>query len=141
MTGVGIVGLGFMGRTHIGAYAEAARRGHTNRLVAVCDASEERRAGRAGGAGNLESGETEELMFDPGSVAATADPAELFANPEVELVSICTPTDSHVDLALAALEAGKHVLVEKPVALTSAEVARLADAARDLGAGLLMTLG
>jgi predicted dehydrogenase len=130
VTGVGIVGLGFMGRTHINAYAEAARRGHANRLVAVCDASPERRAGRAGGAGNLEAGETEELMFDPSTVAATADPAELFANPEVELVSICTPTDSHVDLALAALEAGKHVLVEKPVALSSSEVARLADAAR-----------
>ena len=85
MTGVGIVGLGFMGRTHINAYAEAARRGHANRLVAVCDASPERRAGRAGGAGNLEAGETEELMFDPSTVAATADPAELFANPEVEL--------------------------------------------------------
>ena len=129
--GVGILGLGFMGRTHIGAYAEAAKRGHANRLVAVCDASPERRAGKAGGAGNLEAGETEELMFDPSTLAAYDDPAALFADPNVELVSICTPTDTHVDLALAALAAGKHVLVEKPVALTSAEVGRLAAAAAE----------
>jgi len=126
---VGVLGLGFMGRMHLGAYSAANGRGSTNRLVAVCDADADRRAGKPGGAGNLESGPTEELMFDPSVVRAYADPAELFADDEVELISICTHTDSHVDLAIQALEAKKHVLVEKPVALTSAEVERLATAA------------
>jgi predicted dehydrogenase len=65
-----------------------------------------------------------------GDVAGYATPEELLADPRVALVSICTPTDSHVDLALAALAANKHVLVEKPVALAHADVARLGVAAR-----------
>ncbi|MCB9913950.1 MAG: Gfo/Idh/MocA family oxidoreductase [Planctomycetes bacterium] len=128
--GIGIVGLGFMGRTHLAAYRAAGKRGHDNHLVAVCDADPERRAGRAGAAGNLEAGGDAERMFDPAIVRAYPSPAELFADEDVELVSICTPTDTHVELALAALEAGKHVLVEKPVAVSASEVTRLASAAR-----------
>ena len=45
---------------------------------------------------------------------------------DVDLVSICTRTDTHVELAIAALEAGKHVLVEKPVGITADAVAQLA---------------
>jgi predicted dehydrogenase len=130
-TRVAVLGLGFMGRTHIGAYAAANESGSPNELVAVCDSDPERRAGRSGAAGNLEGGESDELMFDPSEVRAYADPSELFADPDVELISICTHTDSHVDLAIEALAAGKHVLVEKPVAKTSAEVERLVAAAAE----------
>ena len=129
MTGVGVVGLGFMGRTHLAAYRDAAKAGHPNRLVAVSDQDPARRSGENSGAGNLNIGSGSERLFDPDEVAGYADPAELFADERVELVSICTPTDSHVDLAIAALLAGKHVLVEKPVALTHPEVARLGVAA------------
>src|SRR6185295_16666128 len=51
-------------------------------------------------------------------------PEELLARKDLDLVSICTWTDSHVDLALAALAAGKHVLVEKPIALRERPAAR-----------------
>ena len=127
--GVAVLGLGFMGRTHLGAYHAANAAGHANELVAVCDSDRDRRRGLPGGQGNLEDGAELELMFDPTTVLAYADPSELFADDGVHLVSICTHTDSHVDLAIQALEAGKHVLVEKPVALHSADVERLADAA------------
>lgn len=127
--GVGVIGLGFMGRVHVGAYAAAARDGHACRLVAVCDPDPQRRAGRAAGGGNI-GGPGPEQLFDPAIVAAYADPAELLRDPRIALVSICTYTESHVDLALRALEAGKHVLVEKPISLHAAEVRRLADAAR-----------
>lgn len=126
---VGVMGLGFMGRTHIGAYRAAATRGLENELVAVCDPDPERRAGRGGEGGNPELGSHEERLFDPARVRGHATPAELFADDEVDLISICTPTDTHVDLAIEALAAGKHVLVEKPVALRAADVARLAEAA------------
>jgi predicted dehydrogenase len=129
--GIGVVGLGFMGRTHLAAYERAAEAGFANRLVAVSDIDEKLAGGRAGSGGNLETGQTEEHLFDPDATSFHLDPAELFALEEVDLVSICTHTLSHVDLAIAALEAGKHVLLEKPVALTSPEVARLADFARD----------
>lgn len=126
--GVGVIGLGFMGGTHLAAYRAAREAGFPNRLTAVCDADPDRRAGRGGTAGNMDTGSSE-LLFDPAEVSGYSEPEELFADPMVELVSICTPTDSHVDLAVRALAAGKHVLVEKPVALRAADVARLADAA------------
>jgi predicted dehydrogenase len=129
--GVGVVGLGFMGRTHIAAYRAAHAAGFANRLVAVCDSDPERRLGRAGGGGNLKTGTESELLFDPKHVRAHERAEQLFAEREVELVSICTHTTTHVELALAALAAGKHVLLEKPVALDSAGAQRLAVAARE----------
>lgn len=127
--GIGVIGLGFMGRTHLNAYRAADLAGHACRLVAVCDPDPDRRAGLAGPAGNLGAGGPDRL-FDPAQVEARAEPDELLRDPRVQLVSICTYTDSHVELALRALAAGKHVLVEKPVSLKLAEVRRLAEAAR-----------
>ena len=133
--GVGVVGLGFMGRTHVGAYRRAAEAGLANRLVAVCDASAERLTGRTGEQrGNLERRGAEdaaaaERVFDPSEVLATADFDELLACEAVDLVSVCTHTDSHVELATRALAAGKHVLVEKPVARTADALAPLVEAA------------
>ena len=57
----------------------------------------------------------------------------LRAIPDVDFVDICTPTSSHLDLTLWALEQGYHVLCEKPVALTTAEARRIADASRAAG--------
>lgn len=54
------------------------------------------------------------------------DPLALIEDPEVEAVAICTPAAGHVPLALAALDAGRHVFVEKPLALSLAEADRLA---------------
>lgn len=127
--GIGIIGLGFMGRTHLAAYRAASVAGLTNRLVAVADPNPARRDGLAGSGGNLLAGATDQPMFDPREVRAHAEPMAVIADPQVELVSICSPTRSHVDLAVAALAAGKHVLVEKPVALESQAVERLAAAA------------
>lgn len=126
--GVGVIGLGFMGQTHLRCYHAANAAGYANRLVAVCDSSAVRRAGKIDAGGNIATGQG--AAFDPDSVRAYADAAELLADPEVDLVSICTHTDTHADLAIAALNAGKHVLVEKPVAVASADVQRVADAAR-----------
>jgi predicted dehydrogenase len=62
-------------------------------------------------------------------IAGTTDFLQLIHNPDVELVDICVPTPAHEELALAALNAGKHVLCEKPLALDSAAAGRIADAA------------
>jgi len=131
---VGVVGLGFMGQTHVRAYADADAAGEACPLVAVCDHSPERLAGRVSAAGNLASaGDEGERLFDPDRVSAYDDLDAFLADDAIDLVSLCTPTDSHVPLAIRALEAGKHVLVEKPVALSSAEVDRLRAAQRDVG--------
>ncbi|RYY16807.1 MAG: oxidoreductase, partial [Cytophagaceae bacterium] len=63
--------------------------------------------------------------------------AELLANPTLELVVVNTPSATHVELARQALLAGKHVLLEKPVATTAAEVRDLFALARQQGRQLL----
>ena len=99
--GVGVVGLGFMGRTHLEAYRSANEAGEPNRIVAVCDAKASSLTGDRGPAGNLETVGGDGPAFDVDSVFGTTDVHQLLARDDVELVSICTPTDSHVDLACA----------------------------------------
>ncbi|GAA1446957.1 Gfo/Idh/MocA family protein [Leifsonia poae] len=67
--------------------------------------------------------------------ATTLD--DVLADPRVTIVSICTPTPSHASLAIRALEAGRHVLLEKPIALTVPDARAVADAA-ERAAGILM---
>jgi len=85
--------------------------------------------GGAEAAGNFETTAAADRLFDASEVHTYTNPAGLLADEAVDLVSICTHTDTHVDLAIAALRAGKHVLVEKPVALRAADARRLVDVA------------
>lgn len=122
---VGIVGFGFMGRTHASAYRYAAEQaGLPIEITTIADGRGE--DAFASGGGNIGDGE---LPIEAGDVRVVTDAGELFASDDVDLVSICTPTDTHVDLAIAALEAGKQVLVEKPVSTSVAAIERLIDAA------------
>ncbi|MFM1824368.1 MAG: hypothetical protein RI967_2634, partial [Planctomycetota bacterium] len=122
IVGVGVVGLGFMGRTHVGAYAADPRCA----VRAAFDPSE-----TTASAGNLVSAGGEHAAL--ASIARTASLDELLARPDIDLVSICTPTDTHVALVRAAIAAGKHVLVEKPVALDPDEIDALDREARAAG--------
>ena len=127
--GVGVIGLGWMGRVHAAAYAEASRAGQRCRLVAASDRNTDRLQGRTGADGNLPIGSGG--VFDPARVRTSTNVSIVLADPAIELVSICTPTDTHVDLAIAALQAGKHVIVEKPVSLDAGEIERLDVVARN----------
>ena len=127
--GIGVIGMGFMGQTHTRAYLAAAASGSHCVLRAVCDRDPSRRSGIATGTGNIAPSGHEERLFDPATVRGYDSPDDLLSDPSVDLVSICTHTDTHVDLALRALDAGKHVLVEKPVAVSVPEIQRLADRA------------
>jgi predicted dehydrogenase len=109
-----ITGLGFMGATH----ARAAMTLDNIRLAAVIDNSEKKLSGDLRDVGgNL--GVKGELM-DFSQVKKFRRVEEALADPEIEAVDICLPTDLHATTAIAALRAGKHVLVEKPLALTGA---------------------
>jgi len=124
--GVGVIGYGVMGRTHAAAYAEAARAGIPCRVRAIFTQADPSVAVT----GNLEA-----MAAGPGlaDVPVTDDIDVLLADDRIDVVSICTPTDTHVGIALAALAEGKHVLVEKPVALDAADIERLAAAAAAAG--------
>lgn len=69
----------------------------------------------------------------PAGCSAYRDAHDLLADPDVAFVSICTPPATHADLAVAALEAGKHVLVEKPLATSLAGADRIVEAAERTG--------
>jgi predicted dehydrogenase len=130
---IGILGLGFMGTTHLRAYQAAAGAGFPCRIAAVCDPVENRRKGLPDGvAGNI--GEAvKDRLFDPEHVKGYADADAFLADPNLHLISICTQTPTHVDLATKALKAGKHVLLEKPIAITSADVRKVQQAADAAG--------
>ncbi len=121
MTNIGIIGFGFMGRIHFGAYAQDARAD----VVAIADANPAR-------VGHAKTGNLPGPPIDVerlGRARVLSDPLSLLRDPGIDAVSICVPTHLHAGLAVAALEHGKHVLVEKPVARTSAEGARIVTAA------------
>lgn len=126
--GVGVVGLGFMGFTHIRAYLAAAEAGFACKLLAVSDPNPARLSGEPPPSGNM-APTSSDRVFDPKLVRGYLAAEDLFADPSIDVVSICTYTDTHVELALKALAASKHVLVEKPVALHVSDVRDLEHAA------------
>ncbi len=114
---VAVVGVGLMGRQHVAAYGRHA----LAELVGVVDVRED--VARAVG---VELG-----------VPAFADVEALLAGVGVDAVSICTSDDCHVAPALACLAAGRHVLLEKPIATTLADADRIV-AAAEAAAGKLL---
>ncbi|MCF7763768.1 MAG: Gfo/Idh/MocA family oxidoreductase [Verrucomicrobia bacterium] len=119
-----IVGLGFMGATHIRAY----RKIPNVTLAAVCSPSGRNLDGDLSRvAGNL--GDSDPVRLDMAQVRAFQSYQELLADPSIDLIDICTPTRTHCELAIAALQAGKHVLCEKPLARTAKAARRVVDVA------------
>jgi len=109
-----IAGLGFMGATH----ARAAMALDNVRLMAVIESDEKKRSGDLRGVGgNLG---VQDGLMDFSQVRQFQRFDAALQDPEVDAVDICLPTDLHAPMAVAALRAGKHVLVEKPMALTEA---------------------
>jgi predicted dehydrogenase len=121
---VGVVGLGFMGVTHIKAYLRIPGA----RVGAICDTARLPAGGELSGlGGNIGDGKAPRL--DMGRVRAYGRIDDLLADPAVDLVDLCVPTPQHHPLCLAALRAGKHVVCEKPLARTSAQCREIVAAA------------
>jgi predicted dehydrogenase len=129
---IGIIGLGFMGATHLRAWGSV----DGAQLAAVASSDEAKLSGDLSSiAGNLDNtGE----RFEFGDASRYATAAELIADPTVDAVDLCTPSFLHADQAVAALKAGKHVLVEKPMATTAADCQRMLDAATASGKVLMI---
>ncbi len=124
MVRIGIVGVGFMGMIHF----LAARNLKGARVAAVCSRDPKKLAGDWRSIhGNF--GPRGEMM-DLSAVKKYDRLEALLADPEIDLVDVCNPTDLHPATALAALRAGKHVLVEKAIALTAVDAAAMLEAAR-----------
>lgn len=128
MIKVGVIGIGSMGTTHLDVYGKR----DDVQILAVSDLVPEKREGTGKTKGNIEGQAKGGLDF--ASFRKYAEGMELIADPDIELVDICLPTPLHHPYAVAALRAGKHVMVEKPFCRTSAEADDLvAEAARAKG--------
>jgi predicted dehydrogenase len=108
---VGIIGVG-IGQAHIKGYAKVPRA----KVVALCDVNTERAAQVAKSCG-LEG------------VQIFADHREMLDSSAVDAVSVCVPNSLHRPIAVDALNAGKHVLCEKPLAMNARDAQKIADAA------------
>lgn len=120
--GVGMVGYAFMGAAHSHAWRTAPEFFELParpRLRAI--------AGR-----NVDAAKQTAERFEWESV--TPQWRDLLARDDIDLIDICTPGDTHAEMAIAALEAGKHVLCEKPLANTVEEAQRMAKAAETAAA-------
>ncbi len=110
MIKVGVIGYGYWGPNLVRNFMEAP--GST--VVAVCDLRSERLV---------------QLKTRYPTIQTSSDCNSLFQNADLDAIVIATPVFSHFDLAMGALEAGKHVLVEKPLAANSDQATRLIDEA------------
>ena len=122
-----ITGMGFMGWIHYLATQEV----QNAELAAICSSDEKKRLGdfrsiqgNFGPPGRLE---------DLSTISVYASYDDLLQDDSIDVVDLCVPTAFHCDYTVKALEAGKHVLLEKPIALDADDVGRMQDAARASG--------
>ncbi|GAA1274309.1 Gfo/Idh/MocA family protein [Streptomyces javensis] len=115
--GIGMVGYAFMGAVHSQGWRTAARAfdlPYEPHLTAICGRDTESVRTAAG---------------KMGWASTETDWRSLITRDDIDLVDICTPGDSHAEIAIAALDAGKHVLCEKPLANSVKDARKMADAA------------
>jgi predicted dehydrogenase len=118
MFNVGIIGMGYAGSVHTPGWL-ASPYAHVV-AGADLDAVALQRWGNAHGVKKL-----------------FADAHELIRDPDIDIIDVCTPNKSHTPLVVAALEAGKHVLCEKPLAVTPEEIRRMIEARNASGKELM----
>jgi predicted dehydrogenase len=117
--GIAVIGAGYWGPNLV----RNAQATPGLRLEYLCDLNEAR---------------AREVLGDYSTVRVSGDLGAVLADPAVDAVAIATPAGTHVDIALAALAAGKHVLVEKPLAATWADGMKVVQAAEDAGRILML---
>ena len=119
---VGLIGAGFMGKAHSLAYAAMPMFFWPAPAIpyrkVIAEIGEERAA---------------EAAQRYGYESSTTDWRRIVDDPEIDIVDIATPNDSHLEIAVAAAEAGKHIICEKPLARTAEEARLMADAVARAG--------
>ena len=123
MLRIGIHGLGFMGMMHYLAYQKLSG----VQVTAICELRQERREGDwTAIKGNFGPQGTQMSLT---GVKTYAESGEIFADPDIDMVDICLPPCSHAEMTIAALQAGKHVFCEKPIALSLSDADAMTAAA------------
>ena len=132
MVRIGLAGIGFMGMIHY----LAGQKLTGAKVTALCSRDAKKLAGDwTGIKGNFGPPGTQ---MDLTGVAKYADYATMLADPDIDLIDICTVTDQHAPMAIAALQAGKHVIVEKAIALSVEQANAMIAAAKKAGKLLMV---
>lgn len=132
MVRIGIVGIGFMGRIHY----LAGQRLAGAKITAVCSRDPAKLSGDwRNTRGNFGP---EPGTVDLSGIKKYSSVTDLLADPDIDLVDVCTVTDQHAPIAISALKAGKHVLVEKAIALSTADADAMVAAAKQAGRLLMV---
>lgn len=132
MIRIGIVGIGFMGYTHF----EGARDLKGAKVTAICTRNEQKLAGDwTSIQGNFgpRGGHV-----DTSELSRYTDYRQLIADPDIDLVDVCLPTDQHFEVVMECLRAGKPVLVEKPISVSLDEGRQMVAASQEHGTPLFV---
>lgn len=123
---IGIVGLGFMGRTHYRCWKELK----DVEITAICDSNPNGVEDAKETIGNI-AGTAETI--DLGKIEIYRDFEKMLANEKLDAISLTIPTYLHAEYSIKALKTGAHVLCEKPMALSTADCSRMIEAAQKSG--------
>lgn len=121
MTGIGVIGTGYWGKNHVRTYSELVSDGFLERVV-ICDINE-KRAKELSQAFNIDYLTGHQALID---------------DPDIDAVSIVTPSPTHYQLAKEFMEAGKDVLVEKPMTMDIDEAKELVRISEETGQVLMV---
>ena len=117
---IGLVGAGFMGKAHMVAFSNMPKLFTDAPFIpvfkTVCDIVPEI---------------AEDFKERYGFEKACTDWMDIINDPEIDIVSVCTPNNEHAAVSIAALKAGKHVICEKPIASTTEDAKAMAEAAAE----------
>ncbi|MBD2871697.1 Gfo/Idh/MocA family protein [Paenibacillus arenilitoris] len=135
MLNIGLIGLGFMGKTHLENYLRLEREGAPIRVVALCDVDEAKLNG-GGGGGNIDTSSGNEI--DYGRFRKYTSVQAMLEGERLDAVDITLPTFLHRDVAVQCLNSGVHVLCEKPMAMNAEECDAMIAAAEASGKQLMI---
>lgn len=126
MLKVGLVGLGFMGSSHVGIYERLMKENAPVQLVAICDVNEEKRTGKLT-QGNID---ISDQSIDFNKFNFYTDMEKMIDEEDLDYVDLCIPTYIHAPYAIKAMEKGMHVFCEKPMAISTEACQEMIDASK-----------
>lgn len=135
MLRIGLIGLGFMGRTHLDNYLRLEKEGVQINVAALCDLDPDKLQGQAT-SGNIDTSSSDVVDF--GRFNKYTSIADMLAKEQLDCIDITLPTYLHKDVTIQCLKHGLHVLCEKPMALSADECEAMIKEAKGSGKQLMI---
>jgi predicted dehydrogenase len=134
MLRIGLIGIGFMGRTHLENYMRLEQEGIPIRVIALCDINPDKLEGHSA-VGNIDTGTS---TIDFSRFAKYSSVQDMLEKEQLDMVDIALPTYLHKDISVQCLNQGLNVLCEKPMALTADDCEVMIQSAEKNGKQLMI---